>query len=101
MNNDRYDYIAECEMMDDFMEREMHKVRDSVLEKLSSIFVHGTYLNQDIALTLAYGYFDSHQPSINIADTMNFGKFEFLAIMEDLDAFKEEYLKNYEEAQNF
>lgn len=92
----------EYEMMNEMIESEMHKIRRQAIEKLSSYLVHPqNFLTKDFALTLAYGYFDSHEPAENIAKAMDLGKLEFLSIMNDFDAFKEEYLRNYEEAQNF
>jgi len=68
---------------------------------LSSLFAHSKTLIKEFSLTLAYGYFDSHEPSEIIANQLDLDKLDFLAIQEDFDAFKKEYLKNYEEAQNF
>lgn len=101
------------EFMNDLMETEMYKVREKALEKLSSLFVHHqSFSIKDWALTLAYGFFESHEPSERIAYSLDLGKIEFLAIMEEFSAFKleimhefetfnHENLKNYEEAQNF
>ena len=90
----------EYELMNDLMEKEMHKVRESAVSKLSSVIAHPKLLN-DLALTLSYGYFDSYTPSERITEILDLSKLDFLAIREDIEAFKEEYLKNYEEAQNF
>lgn len=96
--NIEHDY----EMMNEMIESEMHKVRDNALRKVSSIFAHPkTFFIKDFASTLAYAWFDSHEPSENIASSLYLSKLDFLAIQEDFDAFKEEYLKHYEEAQNF
>jgi hypothetical protein len=91
----------EYEMMNEMIENEMYKVRDNALRKLSSFFVHQHSSIKDIALTLAYGWFDSYTPAQNIANSLDLSKLDFLAIQEGFEAFKEEYLKNYEEAQNF
>lgn len=92
----------EYEMMNEMVENEMYKVRDQALQNLSSFFAHHhSFLINDIAKTIAYGYFDSYAPSENIANTLSLSKLDFLALLDDFDGFKEEYLKNYEEAQNF
>ena len=93
----------EYESMNEIIESEMHNARDNSLLKVSSIIVHPQKLFsiKDFAMTLAYGYFDSYTPTENISNSLNLSKLDFLAIIEDFDAFKEEYLKNYEEAQNF
>lgn len=98
-----FDTINEYELMNDLIEKEMHKVRDNALRKVSSIFAHPQKLFsiKDFALTLAYGYFDSYKPSEKITETLDLSKLDFLAIQEDLEAFKEEYLKDLELAQNF
>lgn len=91
----------EYEVMNEMIEREMRKIQKDALRKLSSVFTHSQVLIKELALTLAYGYFDSYEPSENIANQLDLDKLDFLAIQEDFDAFKEEYLRNYEEAQNF
>ena len=91
------------EIMNEMIESEMHKIRANAVDKVSSILAHPQKLFsiKDFAMTLAYGYFDSYAPSENIANSLDLSKLDFLAIQEDFDAFKQEYLKNYEEAQNF
>jgi hypothetical protein len=90
----------EDQLMNDYIEKEMHKVKKSASRKLSKTFVHPKLLNE-FALTLAYGYFDSCDYAEKITEALDLSKLDFLAIQEDLDAFKEEYLKNYHEARNF
>ena len=53
------------------------------------------------AKVLAYAWFDSQADAIKLADNLNLSKLDFLAINEDIEAFREEYLINQEEAQNF
>lgn len=86
--------------VDEFVEKEMYKVRKEAMEKLSSIFAHLKYID-DFALTLAYSWFDSQEFSIRIASDLDLDKLDFLAIQEAFDSFKELYLKEYENAQNF
>lgn len=88
----------ELEMIDDMIEKEMHNTRIQALKKLSSMVAHS---NSEIGNILAYAYFDSVDDAIKLADILDLGKLDLLSIQEDLEAFKEEYLKNYEEAQNF
>jgi hypothetical protein len=91
----------ESEMIDQMIESEMHKVRDTILKKLSSSFAHSPVSIKSLTLAVAYGYFESNEHAEIVAEQLGLGKLEFLAIAEDFDGFKEEYLKNYEEAQNF
>lgn len=91
----------EYEVMNEMIEREMRKLQNDALGKLSSLFAHSKTLIKEFSLTLAYSYFDSYEPAETIAKELDLDKLDFLAIQEDFDAFKEEYLKNYEEAQNF
>jgi ubiquinone/menaquinone biosynthesis C-methylase UbiE len=88
----------EYDLMNEMIETEMHKIRKRATEKLSSLFVHRQVIqeNTDVMLTIAYGYFDSYKPSENIAKSLDLCKLDFLAIVEDFEAFKEEYLKNEE-----
>ncbi len=90
------------EMMNEMIEREMYKFRANAVDKVSSILAHPQQISiKDFALTLAYGWYDSQAPAENIANSLHLSKLDFLAIQENFEAFKQEYLKNYEEAQNF
>jgi hypothetical protein len=95
------DLEYEMQMMDEMIESEMYKVKGLIQDKFNSYFAHFANLTEDLLLTIAYGYWGSYQHAEKVADQLNLGKLEFLAIAEDFDGFKEEYLKHYEEAQNF
>ena len=93
---------SEDEVMTTFIETEMHKVEDKVLRKLSSIFVHQQFFSiKDFALMLAYSFYEDHKPAVKITNSLDLSKLDFLAVMEDFDGFKEEYLKDIGLAQNF
>jgi hypothetical protein len=89
-----YEYNA----MNDFIEKEMHKHKENTLKKLSS-FMH--FETEDFVKILSYAWFDSLETASRLAEKLNLSKIDFLSIEEDLEGFKKEYLKNYEEAQNF
>jgi hypothetical protein len=91
----------ELEMIDEHIESEMHKLKDKVFAHLNSKFVHSPVSIKDLALAIAYGYWESNEHAENLAYDLDLGKLEFLAIAEDFEGFKKEYMKNYEEAQNF
>ena len=91
----------ELEMIDQMIESEMHKVKDQTLSKINPYFAHSPISIKSLISTVAYGYFESHEHAEIVAEQLNLGKLEFLAIAEDFEGFKEEFLKNYEEAQNF
>lgn len=91
----------ESEMLDQMIESEMHKLKERTINALSISFAHSPFSIKELLLTVAYGYWESNEHAITVAEQMNLGKLEFLAIAEDFEGFKEEYLKNYEEAQNF
>lgn len=88
------------EMIDEMIESEMHKVKEQVLERLGLCFAHFKDI-KSLALTIAYGYWDSDEHAITVADQLQLGKLEFLAIAEDFDGFKEEFLKDMQRAENF
>lgn len=85
----------------DFFEREMHKVEEKTLARLSPYFAHPSMSVKDFMLTIAYGYFESFESAITLAEQLDLGKVEFLAVMEEFEAFKEAYIKEFESAQNF
>lgn len=96
-----YDTIIEFEyeIMMDIIEKEMHIRKAQALKDLSSV-VHSKN-PESFANILAYSWFDSLPDAEKIAEELNLGKLDFLAIQGDLDVFKEEYLINHQEAQNF
>ncbi len=49
-----------------------------------------------LLLTISYGYFEGFAPAETLAESLDLGKLEFLAVIEDLEAFKIEYLKDLE-----
>jgi len=84
--------------MNDFIEKEMQRTKDSALRSLSAV-VHFQTLN--FTKVLAYAWFDSQTDAIKLSDLLDLSKLDFLAVNDDFEGFKEEYLKNYEKAQNF
>jgi hypothetical protein len=85
--------------LDKLVMQEMYKLKNQVLKKLSSVIAYPDL--QDIAYILAYGYFDHMPYAEKIAHQLNLGRLDFLALQEDVEAFKEEYLKDYQTAQSF
>lgn len=79
----------EYSLMMEHIEKEMHNTRDLALRKVSSVIAHFT---SDIALMLAYSWFDSLPSAERIANELDLGKLDFLAIQQDFEGFKEEYL---------
>lgn len=79
----------EYSMMMDQIEKEMHNTKESAICKVNSVAAH---FKNDIALMLAYSWFDSLPSAERIANELDLGKLDFLAIQEDLEGFKEEYL---------
>jgi hypothetical protein len=88
------------QVMNEFIEKEMHRVRKEAFEKLSPVFAHLKYIDE-FAMTLSYSWFDSQDYAEKIANDFDLGKLDFLSIQEKFDTFKKEYLKDYEPALNF
>lgn len=86
------------DMINELIEKEMHRTKALALKNLSSV-VH--FETEEFAQILAYSWFDSLGAADKIADKLHLSKLDFLAIGEDFEGFKEEYLKNCDEAQNF
>ena len=83
----------ELEVLDEMIESEMHKVREQTLEKLSSYFAHSPISIESLASTIAYGYWESYEHAEIVAEQLNLGKLEFLAIQEDFEGFREYFKK--------
>jgi hypothetical protein len=86
------------EVMKDMIEKEMHKTKEQALTNLSRV-VH--FEIESFSRVLSYSYIEENEDAIKLACKLNLGKLEFLAILEDVDGFKEEYLRDIELAQNF
>lgn len=90
----------ETQITNEFIEKEMHRVRKEAFEKLSPVFAHPKYL-ENMALSLAYSWFDSQAYAEKIARDLDLYKEDFLAIQENFEGFKRCYLKDLEYAVNF
>jgi hypothetical protein len=89
----KYDDMAVRQRFNEFIEKEMHICKSNVLKVLA----HSVHSNtEDFALMLAYCYFDCMPTGMKIADKLNLGKLEFLAVQEEFEAFREEYLDQKE-----
>lgn len=89
----------EFEVMNEIVEKEMQRTKEQALKTIRSI-AHFNFSRQMISV-LAYAWMDSQPDAINLADKLNLSKLDFLAVMENVEAFREEYLKDLELAQNF
>lgn len=90
----------EYEIMNELIEKEMHNTKGLALKKLSSLVAHSNDL-EAFGNILAYSWFDSLPHANKLADQLDLCKLDFLAIQEELHAFKEEYLKCVDQFQNF
>lgn len=82
----------EYQMNTDFIEKEMHRHKDVALRSLSNA-VHSNDV-ESFAKILSYAFFDSVHDAEKIAKKYNLAKLDFLAINEDLEGFKKEYLSS-------
>ncbi len=81
----------ESELMDEWVEKEMHTQKKAALQKLSSIVAH---FSSEFCNILAYGLLESLPEAKKLADFLDLIKIDFLAIQEDLKGFKKEFLKD-------
>ena len=88
----------EREIMDTWIEKEMHNVKGQALRKVSSIAAH---FNSEIAHILAYSWFESLPDAEKIAERLNLSKMDLLAVREDLDGFKEEFFRDQDKTLNY
>ncbi len=88
----------------EFYEKEMQRTRDKALRELSKV-VHSEF--DLFSRVLASSYFEEQEDAIKLAHKLNLGKYEFLALIDDYDGFKEiclkkqDYLNEQQLAQNF
>jgi hypothetical protein len=83
--------------LDKLMTQDMYKLKNQALKKLSSVVAYSNL--EEMAQILAYSYFDNIDPAKKLAHQLDLGKLDFIALQEDLEAFKAEYLKDYQPAQ--
>ncbi len=81
------------QLLDEKIEREMYKLKAKVLSGLSNQLAHYPFSIKQFATEIAYGYFESYEYAEILAQELDLGKLELLAILEEVDAFKEQYLK--------
>ncbi len=86
------------QVMNDFIENEMQRHKNNAIHVISGA-VH--FKIDSFSRVLAYSFIEENEDAVNLARQMNLGKLEFLAVLEDIDGFKDEYLKDLELAQNF
>lgn len=89
----------DIEGLNDFIEKEMHNVRKFALRKLASVVAPSHVAS--FASVVAYSWFDSQLDAEKIANDLDLCKLDFLAIQEEFEAFKEEYLAEQQYAENF
>ena len=99
-----YDIYVEYqeEQMNEFIENEMQRVKGSALKTISSIAHFKTKpSNESFINMFVYCWQESLPDAEKIANELDLSKLDFLALMGDFEAFKECYLENSVEAQNF
>ncbi len=84
----------ESELMDEWVEKEMHTQKKAAIEKLSSIVAH---FSSEFSKILAYSRSESLPEAARLADLLDLSKMDFLAIQEDLKGFKREILKDQDD----
>ncbi|HEX4374906.1 MAG TPA: hypothetical protein VHZ50_16495 [Puia sp.] len=88
--------------MNEFIENEMLRVKDSALRSLSSIAHFKDEISKQSFITMfVYCWQESLSAAEKISDELDLDKGHFLALLDDFDAFKDYYLEHYVEAQNF
>lgn len=84
--------------LEEIVEKEMQRTKERALRKLSKL-VHPT-INREFCDILIFAWMESQESAEKIANLLDLGKMDFLAIQEDVDGFREEFLEN-QEALNF
>ena len=93
-----YDEIAELQLLNLEIEKEMQNVRLEALDKFRTIALHPEFL-EDIALSICYGYMEDYEPSKNIIDILDLSKMEICSLVNDIEGFKEFYTQDLEREQ--
>lgn len=95
-----FDYIDDRrESMNEFYENEMQRYKETA-DHVISPTVHSKY-SQLISRVIATSYFEENSDAITLANELDLDKVYFFAVLEDLEGFKREFIKDQELAQNF
>lgn len=93
-------YEFRMKIQKEIIENEMQRTKENAVRAISKIahFEEATLMK-----ILSYSFLEGHEDAENLAHKLNLGKLDFLAAIDNYDAFKEEYLKDQElnYAQNF
>lgn len=74
-------------LRESYMEKVMNEYKQEALRKLSAVLAHQVL--EDVALILANGWFESLPSAERLADQLDLGKIDFLALLEDSLGFEE------------
>jgi len=85
----------EQEIMDRFIEKEMHNVKGQALRKVSSVVAH---FSSEIGHILAYSWFESLPEAARIAECLDLSKMDLFALRNDFEGFREEFLREADNA---
>lgn len=79
------------QVFDELIETQMYETKRESRKKISPCFAHPKFISS-YSLFLARSYFDSCESAIKLAEDLDLCKLDFLAILEDFEAYREEYL---------
>lgn len=94
------DEMTKEDITDQLIREEMHKTRERVVEVLVSCKMHVLYC-EEIALMIAQGFFESFDPATKLAQELNLSKLDLLAVLEDFESFRDEFIQEVEEQLDF
>jgi hypothetical protein len=81
------------------VEKEMHNYKKNALRKLS-VIVHPNYA-ESFGKILHYAVYENVSDAQKIADDLNLGPIDFMALVENRKEFEELLIKDLQYAQNF
>ncbi len=97
-----YEFYDEDESMNEFIENEMERVKKQALKTISSIAHFKSEVSTKSFIEMfVYCWQESLPVADTLAQSIDLGKLEMIALAEEFDAFKKEYMKDMEKAGNF
>jgi hypothetical protein len=92
----------EAQLMSEWIEKEMQRIKKQTLKTISSSAHFNLKISSDQFTQLfIYCWQESLPVAEKLADDLNLCKLDFFALMDDVDAFKEEYMENYNGPQHY
>lgn len=93
---DKYDFMAEEEMKNEEIEKEMQNYKKKSLRRFELIALHPEFTHH-VAASMIYAFRESCPNAQIIIEKLDLTEMEILSLQEDFPSFKSAYMKDLED----